>query len=88
MYRWSIAVGSDDGERCSYFLGVGTGSFYGFLFSVPGQAEGFGQRQGGVVQRKEKGTQLFQVVGDSQRQANEPPTSCLPVRPIPSCIAC
>ena len=33
-------------------LPVSTGSFYGFLFSVPGQLEGLGQMQGGVVQRQ------------------------------------
>ena len=31
---------------------VSTGSFYGFLFSIPGKSEGLGQVQGGVVQRQ------------------------------------
>ena len=29
-----------------------TGSFYGFLFSIPGYLEGLGQVQRGVVQRE------------------------------------
>src|SRR5438034_9529022 len=33
-------------------LPVSTGSFYGFLFSLPGKPEGLGQKQGGVVQRQ------------------------------------
>jgi len=44
------AVGRDDGTgNPSAVLALRTGSFYGFLFSVPGQAEGLGQVQGGAV---------------------------------------
>src|ERR1700722_13469861 len=31
---------------------LATGSFYGFLFSIPGEPEGLGQIQGGVRQRQ------------------------------------